>query len=244
MFGRSAEINISVPVEPIERALFTTTGLPHAVAWPIALFVVLVAGSVLITFLRVLYIRRKNKLKENVSVLPGDAIDPDTVFLAASTEEDAGVKRRIRNLCHVLADHGLTPVYYEYVENDHSEDSPLAMGMNRWVELQFSRCEFVLFVCTKRFLEEWNGERRDILSPLVYPCRHLLDGSLTRPQNISRFAVLFMGEDKCVPPGLLRLHRFNITDPKGDRLLSNKLMNYVTNKPLFMKYINFFKHYC
>ena len=77
-----------------------------------------------------------------------------TVFLAASTEEDEGVKRKVRHLCHVLAERGLTPVYYEYVANDHSADSPSALGMNRWVELQFSRCEFVLFVCTKRFIEE------------------------------------------------------------------------------------------
>ena len=55
--------------------------------------------------------------------------------------------------------------------DDHSEDSPSAMGMNRWVELQFSRCEFVLFVCTERFMEEYRGmyARTEVCMQVTYP---------------------------------------------------------------------------
>ena len=167
------------------------------------------------------------------------------VFLVASTEEDELVKRRIRHLCHVLADNKLTPVYYEYVANDHSEGSPSAMGMNRWVERQFSRCEFVLFVCTKRFLEEWNGERRDILSPLVYPCRHLLDGSLTRPQNISRFAVLFMGDGHNVPPVMGRFRQFDVFQAGSDDIDTDSLIRYLLEVPRFAppRIVNFFRQF-
>ena len=245
VFGPRTTLNISLDTEETSRGTLTTAGVQHAVAWPIALLVVLVAAIFFAIFLRVAYVHRRDRMKEHTITLTSESLDPDTVFLAASTEEDEGVKRRTRHLCHILADHGLTPVYYEYVVNDHTADGPSALGMNRWVELQFSRCQFVLFVCTRRFLEEWNGERRDILSPLVYPCRHLLDGLLTRPQNISRFAVLFVGDDCCVPPGLLRLKRFNITRPRSEQLYSDKLMNFLISKPLLTDFVaNYFKHYC
>ena len=166
-----------------------------------------------------------------------------TVFLAASTEEDEEVKQKIRHLCHILADHGLTPVYYQYVANDHSADSPSALGMNRWVELQFSQCEFVLFVCTKRFMEEWNGERRDILSPLVYPCRNLLDGSLTRPQNISRFAILFMGDGHNVPAMLSRFRQFEIFRVGNKNIHTDSLIHYLLEVPPFVppRVVNLFR---
>ena len=246
VFGPRSTLNASLytDVEATNANTFTTNDIHHAIVWPIAALVVVVAAIFLATILRVVYIHRRNRMKEHTAVLTSECRVPDTVFLAASTEEDEGVKRRIRHLCHILANHGFTPVYYEYVVNDQSADSPLSLGVNRWVELQFRTCEFVLFVCTKRFMEEWSGERKDILFPLVYPCRHLLDGSLTRPQNIGRFAVLFMCEDHCVPPGLLRLKRFNITRPKCEHLHSDELVNYIIKKPLLADFSNFFKHYC
>ena len=246
VFGPRTTLNTSLYMEDdtTNRETFTATDVQHAIVWPIAVLVVLVAAIFFATFLRVVYVHRRNRMKEHTVILTSEYRDPDTVFLAASTEEDEGMKQRIRHLCHILAGHGFTPVYYEYVVNDGSAESPSSLGVNRWVELQFSRCEFVLFVCTKRFMEEWNGERRDILSPLVYPCRHLLDGSLTRPQNISRFAVLFMGEDRCVPPGLLRLKRFNIARSKSEKLHSDELMKHIIKRSLLENFVNFFKHYC
>ena len=216
----------------------------HVIAWPLAGAVLLLAAAVMIFIIFVA--RRKRSRPQSVLAEKGLLVEmphlprpvsassireQGTVFLAASTEEDAAVKRRIRNLCHVLGENGLTPVYYEYVANDHSEDSPSAMGMNRWVELQFCRCEFVLFVCTKRFMEEWNGERRDIFSPLVYPCRNLLDGSLTRPQNISRFAVLFMGVDRCVPTGLKNFKQFELFTTDSDSIGADRLVCYLLEAP-------------
>ena len=228
----------------------------HAILWPAIGGLLLLTSAVTMITLFTLFLVKRSR-RHTPAALPNNGqmekgLLPDkprltpsissassiheqgTIFLAASTEENEQVKRRIRHLCHVLAGHGLTAVYYEYVANDHSAESPSALGMNRWVELQFSRCEFVLFVCTKRFMEEWNGERRDILSPLVYPCRNLLDGSLTRPQNISRFAVLFMGEDRCVPTALKNFKQFELFGADSDNICVDRLVCYLTETPPYV----------
>ena len=235
----------------LESSTVQSTGV-HAIVWPSLGALLLLAAVIMIL---VLFAAKRNRRHIPVA-LPNTSMmekgllaetprltrsissassihEQGTVFLAASTEEDEGVKRKVRHLCHVLAERGLTPVYYEYVANDHSADSPSALGMNRWVELQFSRCEFVLFVCTKRFMEEWNGERRDILSPLVYPCRNLLDVSLTRPQNISRYAVLFMGDGHIIPPVLGRFRQFDIFRRGSDAIHTDSLIHYLLEVPHF-----------
>ena len=169
-----------------------------------------------------------------------DIHEQGTVYLVASTEEDDGMRHKIRHLYNILKDHELEPVYYEYALNNQ-EDGPSALGMNQWVELQFSRCQFVLFVCTKRFLEEWNGERRDILSPLVYPCRNLLYGSSTRPQNISRFAIIFMGDGHSVPPILGRFRQFDVFRAGSEVIHANDLIHYLLEVPPFVppRVVNF-----
>ena len=234
----------------------------HAIVWPSLGALLLLAAVIMIL---ILFAAKRNRRHipaalPNVSMMEKGLLaetprftrsisssssihEQGTVFLGASTEEDEGVKRKVRHLCHVLAERGLTPVYYEYVANDHSADSPSALGMNRWVELQFSRCEFVLFVCTKRFVEEWNGERRDILSPLVYPCRNLLDGSLTRPQNISRYAVLFMGDGHIIPPVLGRFRQFDIFRRGSDAIHIDDLIHYLLEVPYFVppRVVNLFR---
>ena len=222
----------------------------HLIIWPVLAGVVAFVAVVVLSIFGVqkcIRWRRQQRVTMYEAVSNEEDAEvnyeKETVFLAASTEEDEGVKRKVRHLCHVLAEHGLTPVYYEYVANDHSADSPSALGMNRWVELQFGRCEFVLFVCTKRFMEEWNGERRDILSPLVYPCRNLLDGSLTRPQNISRYAVLFMGDGHIIPPVLGRFRQFDIFRRGSDVIHIDDLIHYLLEVPHFVppRVVNLFR---
>lgn len=225
----------------------------HLIVWPVLGGGVVIVLLVFSTF-SCCYIRkrvrthRQSYIYDHLPTTPTetemDDREKDTVFLVASTEEDAVMMRKIRHLCHVLGDHGLKPVYYEYAY-DHSADSPRALGMNQWVELQFSRCEFVLFVCTTKFLEEWNGERRDILSPLVYPCRHLLDGSLTRPQNISRLAVLFMGNRHNVPPVMGRFRQFDVFRMGSEDIHADSLIHYLLEVPRFAppRIVNFFRNF-
>ena len=236
----------------LESSTVQSTGV-HAIVWPSLGALLLLAAVIMIL---VLFAAKRNR-RHIPAALPNTSMmekgllaetprltrsissassihEQGTVFLAASTEEDEGVKWKVRHLCHVLAERGLTPVYYEYVANDHSADSPSALGMNRWVELQFSRCEFVLFVCTKRFMEEWNGERRDILSPLVYPCRNMLDGSLTQPRNISRYAVLFMCEDRHVPTALKNFKQFELFGLDSDNISADRLVYYLTETPPYV----------
>ena len=224
----------------------------HLIIWPTVVGIVVIVMVILLSICgmcRVIRWMRRRVTTYDLVASPDEedmnVHEEGTVFLAASTEEDEEVKRRTRHLCHVLADHGLTPVYYEYVVNDHTADSPWGLGMNRWVELQFSRCQFVLFVCTKRFLEEWSGERRDILSPLVYPCRNLLDGSLTRPQNISRYAVLFMGDGHNVPPILGRFRQFDVFRVGSEDIHTDGLIRYLLEVPPFIppRVVNFFRQF-
>ena len=44
----------------------------------------------------------------------------------------------------------------------------------------------------------------------MFPCRNLLDGSLTRPQKISRYAVLFVGDGHIILLVLGRFKQFDI----------------------------------
>ena len=220
----------------------------NLVIWPVLAGAVAVFMAILLIIYGIRRLRRWVKASDssNKFVSLPDVHKQGTVhvFLAASTEEDERMKRRIRHLCHILGEHGLTPVYYEYVVNDHSANSPSALGMIQWVELQLSRCEFVLFVCTKRFLEEWNGVRSDIPSPLVYPCRNLLDGSLQRPQNISRYAVLFMGEGHSVPKILGCFRQFDIFQVGSEDIHTDSLIHYLLEVPSFVppRVVNFFRH--
>ena len=240
---------------PSANADFQFPDLPlnhvDLIVWPVIGGGVLVVLIVFCTLFCISRVRRKIKhhrqnhryteLPPTPSEVEMDDREPGTVFIVASTEEDAGMMGRIRHLCHVLGDHGLTPVHYEYVANEHNVDGPLALGMNCWVERQFSRCEFVLFVCTERFLEEWNGERRDILAPLVYPCRNLLYGSAALPQNISRYAVLFMGDRHVFPPILGCFRQFDVFQVGNEDIHADSLIHYLLEVPPFVppRVVNF-----
>ena len=224
----------------------------HLIIWPVLAGVLVVV----LVFLLVIYsarrlcrwIRKPDPSDDDLERFPDDddvmdTHEQGTVFLVASTEEDERVRRRIRHLCHVLGEHGQKPVYYEYVVNDHSADSPSALGMNRWVELQFSRCEFVLFVCTKRFLEEWKGERSEMPSPLVYPCRNLLDGSIQHPRNNNRYAVLFMGDGHRVPSLLGCFRQFDIFQVGSEEIHADALIHFLLDAPSCVpRVVDFFRH--
>ena len=227
-FGAHATATLQFPEH-------SSSNYVNLILWPLIGAAVALVLIVLLTFHCIKGIR-KHSIKNPPYMCPVpphdaemDTYEKNTVYLIASTEEDERISARIRCLCHILGEHGLTPIYYEFVVNDHDADGPLALGMNRWVELQFGRCEFVLFVCTKRFMEEWNGERRDILSPLVYPCRNMLCESFARPQNISRFAVLFMGIDRVhnLPPILSRFRQFTLFQVGSDNIHADDLIHYL-----------------
>lgn len=156
-FGAHATATLQFPEH-------SSSNYVNLILWPLIGAAVALVLIVLLTF-HCIKVIRKNANKNLPRWFPVPTPEPemytyekDTVYLIASTEEDERMRARIRCLCRILGEHGLTPIYYEYVANDHDADGPLALGMNRWVELQFGRCEFVLFVCTKRFMEEWNGE--------------------------------------------------------------------------------------
>ena len=222
----------------------------HLIIWPVLAGV----AVVVLVFLLVIYstrrlrrwMRKRDPSDDSGPLVVDDVMETQeqgTVFLVASTEEDERVRRRIRHLCHVLGNHGLTPVYYEYVVNDHSAGSPSALGMNRWVELQFVRCQFVLFVCTERFLEEWKGEKSEMPSPLVYPCRNLLDGSIQHPQNNNRYAVLFMGDGHRVPSLLGCFRQFDIFQVESEEIHADGLIHFLLDAPSCVpRVVNFFRH--
>ena len=154
-----------------------------------------------------------------------------SVFIVASTEEDEGMQYKLRYLVHDLADNGIESVYYEYERTSHGPESPAALGISQWVELQFQKCDLVLFAFTKRFLEEWKRESTDQLSPVVWSSRHVLDGLLPHQGNISKFGVVLMGEDCTIPPGLKRFQVFRLFNGDSPTIHSEHLIRYILETP-------------
>ena len=154
-----------------------------------------------------------------------------SVFIVASTEEDEGMQYKLRYLVHDLADNGIGSIYYEYERTSHGPESPAALGISQWVELQFQKCDLVLFAFTKRFLEEWKRESTDQLSPVVWSSRHVLDGLLPHQGNISKFGVVLMGEDCTIPPGLKRFQVFRLFNGDSPTIHSEHLIRYILETP-------------
>jgi hypothetical protein len=159
--------------------------------------------------------------------------EPRPVFLVASTEEDEEMGKKMRYLVHDLADHGIEAVYYEYERTSHDPHSPAALGIARWVERQFQRCDLVLFACTQNFLKEWRRESVDVLNPVVWSSRHVLDGILPHQDNMSRFGVVLMGEDCIIPEALRRFQTFRLFDTDKETIHSDQLMEYVFQRSLY-----------
>ena len=206
------------------------------------------AGIVCMVLLFVLFRKKCRRRKGRYLCLTGQTLAPPdmsvsiedqlmkppfsgSVFIVASTEEDEEVQYKLRYLVHDLSDHGIESVYYEYERTSHGPESPAALGISQWVELQFQKCDLVLFAFTKRFLEEWRRESTDQLSPVVWSSRHVLDGLLPHQGNISKFGVVLMGEDCTIPPGLKRFQVFRLFNGDSPTIHSEQLIRYILETP-------------
>ena len=203
-------------------------------------FVVIVCVVVVVFMLFALTLKKKPcrdssylSLVEHEEGEEQDGMFPDieSIFIVASTEEDEEMQYKLRHLVHDLADNGIDPVYYEYERTSHGPESPAALGISQWVELQFQKCDLVLFAFTKRFLEEWKRESTDQLSPVVWSSRHVLDGLLPHQGNISKFGVVLMGEDCTIPPGLKRFQVFRLFNGDSPTIHSEHLIRYILETP-------------
>ena len=207
--------------------LIVGTGVIGGVLAPI-LCAILVVIAVLAVKLR-----KKHKHKECIGSSGSDGkgllgySEARSVFLVASTKEDNEMGKKMRFLAHNLADHGITPVYFEYERTSHDPHSPAALGIARWVERQFQRCDLVLFACTQNFLKEWRRESVDVLNPVVWSSRHVLDGILPHQDNMSRFGVVLMGEDCIIPASLKHFQVFSVFDSESDVIHSDQLIRYI-----------------
>ena len=157
--------------------------------------------------------------------------EPGPVFLVASTEENEEMREKMRYFVHDLANHGIEAVYYEYESTCQDPHSPAALGIARWVERQFQRCDLVLFACTQNFLKEWRRESVDVLNPVVWSSRHVLDGILPHQDNMSRFGVVLMGEDCIIPASLKHFQVFSVFDSESDVIHSDQLIRYILETP-------------
>ena len=192
-------------------------------------FLVLVTVATVLLAIAFLKIRRGCKGKTTKVGTCFEGIP--RVFLSTSTEEDEGMQYKLRYLVHDLAKKGIESVYYEYERTSHGPESPAALGISQWVELQFQKCDLVLFAFTKRFLEEWKRESTDQLSPVVWSSRHVLDGLLPHQGNISKFGVVLMGEDCTIPPGLKRFQVFRLFNGDSPTIHSEHLIRYILETP-------------
>ena len=158
---------------------------------------------------------------------------PPSVFLVASTGECEESKYKIRHLAQELAGHGITPVYYDYQMNDGA-NSPSQLGIPSWVELNFNECNFVLFVCTTWFVQEWSAASpTEETTGLIRSVRHALEGVIPCEDDISKFVVLSMGSKCEIPLALKRLQVFVVYKEDGDVILSEDLIRYILDAPRF-----------
>ena len=198
-------------------------------------FVVIVCVVVIVLIVLAVTLNKKRFRHGNryFSFIEQPPVPPDikSIFIVASTEEDEGMQYKLRYLVHDLADNGIESVYYEYERTSHGPESPAALGISQWVELQFQKCDLVLFAFTKRFLEEWKRESTDQLSPVVWSSRHVLDGLLPHQGNISKFGVVLMGEDCTIPPGLKRFQVFRLFNGDSPTIHSEHLIRYILETP-------------
>ena len=158
---------------------------------------------------------------------------PPSVFLVASTEDCEESKYKIRYLAQELAGHGIIPIYYEYQLNTGA-NSPSILGIPAWVELNFNECNFVLFVCTTQFVQEWSAtSRTEETTGLVRSARHALEGVIPCEDDISKFAVLSMGGKCEIPLTLKRLQVFVLYKENSDVIFSEDLIRYLLDAPQF-----------
>ena len=196
-------------------------------------FLVIVCVVVVVLMVLTVTLKKKRRGNRYFHFIEQPPAPPDikSIFIVASTEEDEGMQYKLRYLVHDLADNGIESVYYEYERTSHGPESPAALGISQWVELQFQKCDLVLFAFTKRFLEEWRRESTDQLSPVVWSSRHVLDGLLPHQGNISKFGVVLMGEDCTIPPGLKRFQVFRLFNGDSPTIHSEQLIRYILETP-------------
>ena len=149
------------------------------------------------------------------------------MFLVSSTEEDDDTNYVIRWLADSLADYGVNSLWYEYEKT--MKDGPAVLGINQWVESQFTSCDYVLYICTKQFVREWqrDGDVDSILVPVVWSSRHMLDGVLPHETSNDRYAVLLLGDNPQVPTTLKKFKLFAIFKVNGKTLQTKKLINFL-----------------
>ena len=249
-FGPSAKVNITEVRSSCSTQPAETMTASSSIATEVGennLYIVItssvISGLLVVTIVVILvvcFIICKYNKKRDISEDDDSSVDdvnplilpsPGSVFIVASTEEDEGMQYKLRYLVHDLADNGIESVYYEYERTSHGPESPAALGISQWVELQFQKCDLVLFAFTKRFLEEWKRESTDQLSPVVWSSRHVLDGLLPHQGNISKFGVVLMGEDCTIPPGLKRFQVFRLFSGDSPTIHSEHLIRYILETP-------------
>ena len=123
----------------------------------------------------------------------------------------------VRRLCHHLAEYGIDPVYYQYVENDRT-DGPGRLGIPVWAEKWFKESSIVLFVCNKGFSSIWdnidgniNNARQDSYAEIISTTKLLFYGCI-KDNNMSKFAAVLLQEsdDKYIPDLLRNIKSFSV----------------------------------
>jgi hypothetical protein len=198
-------------------------------AGSIAVVVTSVGASVLSCLIFVLgivlWILRRKYVRSSIPLDP-----PISVFLASSAVEEEAVQFKIRHLAHELAEYGVESMWYEYEKT--RKNGPAVLGITQWVETQFLSCDYVLFVCTKQFVGEWqrDADSEVALVPIVWSSRHILDGVISHQKADHKYIVILLGDNPKVPTTLKKFKIFKIF--KKDTLLSNKLLHHIFNQPM------------
>ena len=150
-----------------------------------------------------------------------------SVFLVSSTAEGEDTNYKIRQLAHNLAEYGIRSVWYEYEKT--RKDGPAAVGISQWVETQFKSSDYVLFICTEQFVREWNRDKKkgDMLVPVVWSSRHMLDGVVAYESVGQKFIVLLLEDNHEVPTNIKKFKSFKIFKGNEETVMSRKLLSFI-----------------
>ena len=220
---------------------------PHRIVWPaISVAIILLVSLVVLFACMLKRYREKTKRMKHLRLSVETLVNvpethterlpdlPDTpppkpksVFIVASTLDNELNRLRARNICTCLGLGNIETSYYEY-------NGSITTSWLSWANGCFNKCNYVVFLLTNQFVCDWEGMYADQdkeVCPLVSSVHHLLDGVLPNKQEMSRFAVLLMGEDCQVPIDLKRMQKFQVFSDCDSNCKTDELERYLLQAP-------------
>lgn len=122
---------------------------------------------------------------------PCNPQDPVLILYSPSV----GEKERDLILTHLVG--GLS----QYGLSIHCHDTVCVKNPCQWMEAEIKKARAVLCVCSREFCTEWNQCPTNGKIPIVSLLKHLVHGTITRGESLSKFATVLLerADVDCIP---------------------------------------------